>query len=113
MDREQEERDEAWEVESAEAFLSRIQLLVTEEADAMKRSLNLRDLRLSYEIRAQFLVELEDQLGEGTVGNEAPMPGREEIKQLLIEVMEEYLSAEKESEPFISAGILTQLDDPT
>ena len=112
MDSEQERRDRAWEAESAEEFVDRVQALVTEEPDPVKRAQNLRDLRLSYETRAQFFVELEEQLGEGTVGASAPLPGREEIEQLLIDVTEEYLAAEDASEPFISIGIMHQLDDP-
>jgi hypothetical protein len=112
MDPEQDRRDRAWGAENVEAFLDRVQALVTEEPDPMKRAQNLRDLRLSYETRAQFLVELEDQLGEGTVGAEAPLPGREAIEQILIEVTEEYLAAEEASNPFISLGIIHQLNDP-
>jgi hypothetical protein len=111
VDPEQERRDRAWEAESAEVFVDRVQALVTEEPDPVMRAQNLRDLRLSYETRAQFFVELEEQLGEGTVGAEAPLPGREEIEQLLIDVTEEYLAAEDASEPFISIGIIHQLDD--
>jgi hypothetical protein len=108
---EQERRDRAWEEESAEQFVERVQALVTEEPDPVKRAQNLRDLRLSYETRAQFFVELEEQLGEGTVGTEAPLPGRDEIEQLLIDVTEEYMAAEDASEPFISIGIIHQLDE--
>ena len=111
MDSEQERRDRAWEAESAGAFVDRVQALVTEDPDPVKRAQNLRDLRLSYETRAQFFVELEEQLGEGTVGTEAPLPDREGIEQLLIEVTEEYLAAEDASEPFISIGIMHQLDE--
>ena len=107
----EERRERAWEAESAEEFLNRVQALVTEERDPVKRAQNLRDLRLSYETRSQFFVELEEQLGEGTVGASVPLPGREEMAQLLIEVTEEYLAAEDASEPFISIGIIHQLDD--
>jgi len=112
MDPEQDRRDRAWGAENVEAFLDRVQALVTEEPDPMKRAQNLRDLRLSYETRALFLVVLEDQLGDGTVGAAAPLPGREAIEQILIEVTEEYLAAEEASNPFISLGIIHQLNDP-
>src|SRR5713101_2635708 len=108
----EERRDRAWEVESAEEFLNRVQTLVTEERDPVKRAQNLHDMRLAYESRAQFFVELEDQLGEGTVGKEAPIPGREELEQLLFEVTEEYVAAENTDPSFISLDILHQLDDP-
>jgi hypothetical protein len=112
MDSEQERRDRAWEAENVDVFVDRVQALVTEEPDPVKRAQNLRDLRLSYETRAQFFVELEEQLGEGTVGASAPIPGREEIEQLLMDVTDEYLAAEEASEPFISIGIIHQLDNP-
>ena len=107
----EERRERAWEAESAEEFLNRVQALVTEERDPVKRAQNLRDLRLAYEMRAQFFVELEDYLGEGTVGNEAPIPEREELEQMLFDVTEEYLAAEKTDSSFISLDILQQLDD--
>ena len=39
------------------------------------------------------------------------LPGSDEIRQLLIDVTEEYLAAEDASQPFISLGIIHQLDD--
>jgi len=107
----EERRERAWEAESAEEFLNRVQALVTEERDPVKRAQNLRDLRLAYEMRAQFFVELEDYLGEGTVGKEALIPEREELEQMLFDVTEEYLAAEKTDSSFISLDILDQLDD--
>jgi hypothetical protein len=107
----EERRDRAWEAESAEEFLNRVQVLVTEETDPVKRSQHLGDLRLAYETRAQFFVELEDQLGEGTVGKEAPIPKREELEQMLFDVTEEYVQAEKTDQSFISLDILDQLDE--
>lgn len=106
-----ERREQAWEAESAEEFLDRVQALVTEERDPGKRAQNLGDLRLAYETRAQFFVELEDQLGEGTVGKEAPIPAREELEQMLFDVTEEYVQAEKTDQSFISLDILQQLDE--
>jgi hypothetical protein len=108
----EERREQAWEAESAEEFLNRVQTLVTDERDPVKRAENLRDLRLAYETRAQFFVELEEQLGEGTVGKQASMPDREELEQLLIDVTEEYTAEEATDPSFISLDILKQLDDP-
>jgi hypothetical protein len=108
----EERREQAWEAESADEFLNRVQTLVTEERDPVKRAQNLRDLRLAYETRAQFFVELEEQLGEGTVGKQAPMPEREELEQLLFDVTEEYVAEETTDPSFISLDILKQLDEP-
>lgn len=107
----EERRERAWEAESAEAFLDRVQTLVTGERDPGKRAENLRDLRLAYETRVQFFVELEEHLGERTVGREVPLPGREALEQLLSEVTEEYMAEEDSDPSFISLDILRQLDD--
>ena len=106
----QERREQAWEAESADEFLSRVQLLVTEESDPLQRSQNLHDLRLAYETRAQFFVELEDHLGEGTLGKQVPMPERGDLEQLLADVTDEYVAAETNDPSFISLDILDQLD---
>jgi hypothetical protein len=110
MDRD-ERRERAWEAESAEEFLNRVQVLVTEEADPLRRSQNLQDLRLAYETRAQFFVELEDHLGEGTIGKQVAMPERADLEQLLSDVTDEYVSAESTDPSFISLDILNQLDE--
>jgi hypothetical protein len=107
----EERRERAWEVESADEFLSRVQALVTEETDPLQRSQNLHDLRLAYETRAQFFVELEDHLGEGTLGKQVPMPERGDLEQLLADVTDEYMAAETNDPSFISLDILNQLDD--
>jgi len=107
----EERRDRAWEAESADEFLNRVQTLVTEETDPVRRSQNLQDLRLAYETRAQFFVELEDHLGEGTVGKQVPMPERGDLEQLLSDVTDEYVAAESSDPSFISLDILNQLDD--
>ena len=108
----EERRERAWEVESADEFLLRVQLLVTEERDPVRRAQNLHDLRLAYETRAQFFVELEEHLGEGTIGKEVAMPEREALEQLLSEVTDEYVAAEDNDPGFVSLDILQQLDDP-
>ncbi len=88
-------REEAWDNETDEAFLERIDVLVMAEWSRTRRQENLHRLRDDYLIRAEFLSILQEWLAtHPATGTSTALPAREELRLRLIAVRQKHLGQE-------------------
>jgi hypothetical protein len=99
--------EQSWEVESEDAFLERVEQLVTSQSDTLKRMRHLRELAILYEGRAQFLVELKERCEQALVADSGVVvPDHDE----LLDAHEEEVRAEWDAtEPVPDITILEDL----
>jgi hypothetical protein len=112
---EEDPTQQAWELEEEDAFLDRVEQLVTTQADTMKRMRHLRELAILYEGRAQFLIELKERCEQALVPDSGVgIPDREELLELLAAHEEEVRAEWDATEPVPDITILEVLwkDDP-
>jgi hypothetical protein len=102
--------DLAWEAEGDEAFLDRVQELVTAEPDSLQAMRHVRELAIRYEARAQFLVELKERCEQALhPDSRVAVPDPEELAALLAEHEEEVRAEWDATEPIPDVTILEVL----
>jgi hypothetical protein len=107
--------DQAWSVEIEEAFLERVEQLVTAQPASLQSMRNLRELAILYEARAQFLIELKERYEQALHPESGvTVPDREELLELLIAHEEEVRAEWDATEPVPDVTILEVLwpDEP-
>src|SRR5947209_1146357 len=98
-------REEAWDDETDEAFLERMDVLVMAEWCRTRRQENLRRLRDDYTIRTEFLSILQEWLAiHPATGACAARPTREELRLRLIAIRQKYFGQEDPQQPLTSTG---------
>ena len=101
---------DALEIESEDAFLNRVELLVTSHPDTMRAARNLRELCIAYEARAGFLVELKERLEQALLHESgASVPDGDELLELLGEHESEARAEWDATEPVPDITILEVL----
>jgi hypothetical protein len=109
-DHERDPSDQAWEMESDDSFLDRIQQLVTREDDTLRAMRHLRELAILYEARAQFLIELKERCEQALHPDAGvTVPDQEELNELLAAHEEEVRAEWDASEPIPDVTILEVL----
>jgi hypothetical protein len=97
-------REAAWDEETDEAFLERIDALVMAEWCRLRREGNLSRLHDDYGIRTEFLSALQDLLAAHQMaGGIAALPTRAELRRWLIAVRQKRLGREKSDPPLTAA----------
>jgi hypothetical protein len=107
--------DQAWAVESQEAFLERVQQLVTAQPASLQSMRNLREMAILYEARAQFLVELKERYEQALHPESGvSIPDAEEVLELLMAHEDEARAEWDATEPVPDITILEVLwpDEP-
>jgi hypothetical protein len=107
--------EETWQTEGEEAFLDRLEILVTGQEDTLHRMHSLRELAIRYEARAQFLVELKERCEQAlNPDSGVKVPEREELEELLVAHEEEVRAEWDATEPVPDVSILEVLwpDEP-
>src|SRR5690348_7043164 len=106
-DDQQHPSDLAWEAESDDAFLDRVQELVTGEADTLQVMRHVRELAIRYEARAQFLIELKERCEQALHPDAGvTVPEIEELAELLAEHDAEIRAEWDATEPIPDVTIL-------
>ena len=101
---------QSWDIESDDAFLDRVEQLVTAPRNTMKGMRHLRELAIRYEARAQFLVELKERCEQALIPDSGvALPEREEMVELLDAHEEEVRAEWNATEPVPDVTILEVL----
>ena len=115
QNQEDDPTEQAWQSESEEVFLDRLELLVTGQEDTLLMMRGLREMAILYEARAQFLVELKERCEQALHPDSGvKVPEREELEELLSAHEEEVRAEWDATEPVPDVSILEMLwpDEP-